>query len=162
MYFVTICTRDRICLFGSIVEEAMRVNALGGVVEDCWRSLPAHHSQVCLDEFVVMPNHIHGIVVLEMNKESGAMNRAPTKLGEIVRAFKARSARQSANIIRCERSRALWQRNYHEHVIRDEDGLDRIRDYISCNPAKWAMDWNNPAFRSNIANPASKRGLGEL
>ena len=105
MYFVTICTRDKVCLFGSIVDEAMQLNALGSIVENCWRTLPTHYPQVGLDEFVVMPNHIHGIVVLGVEQEPGAMNRAPTTLGEVMRSFKARCTRLGAGA--CRLTRAL-------------------------------------------------------
>jgi len=109
------------------------------------------HSQVGLDEFVLMLNHIHGMVVLGVQEGPGAMNRAPTALGEVVRAFKARCTRQRANVILNNMgSSALWQRNYHEHVIRNEEDMRRVREYINSNPAQWAMDSNNPDFRSTI------------
>ena len=99
MYFVTICTRDKVCLFGSIVKDTMQLNALGSLIENCWRGLPMHYPHVGLDEFVVMPNHVHGIVVLGAGRETGAMNRAPTALGEVVRTFKARCTRLGTHII---------------------------------------------------------------
>ena len=88
---------------------------------------------------------------LLIREKPGAMNRAPTALGEVVRAFKARCARQLANAtLNNTSSSALWQRNYHEHVIRNAEDLGRVRDYINSNPAQWAMDSDNLDFRSTI------------
>ena len=107
-----------------------------------------------MDEFIVMPNHIHGILIVgaqfiapssvrhdDHNAKQGAMNRAPT-LGEIVRAYKA----ASTHIVRSTvNSNFAWQRNYYEHIIRNDDFLHRIREYIQNNPARWEYDRENPA-----------------
>lgn len=146
MYFMTICAHDRACLFGSILADKMHMNELGSVIENCWNALPERHPQISLDAFVVMPNHVHGIVVIEA-AEPGAMNRAPT-LGEVVRAFKARCTRAWNAATHRPGHATLWQRNYHEHVIRNASDLTRIREYIENNPAQWAIDRNNPACDS--------------
>jgi len=100
-----------------------------------------------LDGFVVMPNHVHGIIVLTDDSAVGAgLKPAPTKmhaLPEIVRAFKTFSAR-AINACQGLRGASVWQRNYYEHVVRDESDLSRIRKYIEENPARWAEDGNNP------------------
>ena len=143
MYFVTICTRERECLFGEIIEASMQLNGFGRVVEACWKDLPTHFGRIAIDAAVVMPNHVHGIVCVE-EQEPGAMNRAPT-LGEIVRNFKARCARAWRREQEDCRLSSLWQRGYYEHVIRNEADLTRVREYIANNPLRWALDRENPA-----------------
>jgi REP element-mobilizing transposase RayT len=176
-YFVTICTRNWTCLLGDVVDGEMVTNHAGKAVQAIWEALPLHYPSVALDEFVIMPNHVHGVIVLDHvpNRSGvgaqfiappsavgaqfivppgsqGAINRAPTAddqgtsgrptaLGEIVRGFKARSTR----LLRRDRGcQSIWQRNYYEHVIRDDESLSRIRDYISQNPLHWAFDGENP------------------
>lgn len=157
-YFVTICTQGRECLFGDIVDDEMRLNDTGTMVRDLWHEIPEHFRHADIDEFVVMPNHFHGIIVIvgaqfiapfdcdaiNNNKKQGVMNHAPTTVGEIVRAFKARCT-NAINHIRNTPGTPLWQRNYYEHIIRGEGEMNRIRKYIVDNPAKWAEDENNPA-----------------
>ncbi|CBL45870.1 Hypothetical protein HDN1F_22870 [gamma proteobacterium HdN1] len=148
-YFVTICTQHRACLFGEVVDGGVQLSAAGRMVLDVWNEIPVHYLGVDVDAFVVMPNHVHGVVVItnpvgaQFNAPNtqGAMNRAPT-LGEIVRAFKARSTR---NIRLREPGASVWQRNYYEHIIRSEESLTRIREYIINNPLQWALDRENPA-----------------
>ena len=153
-YFVTICTYNRDCLLGEILGSEMSLTRSGEVVLECWNDLPNHYSYVEIDEFVVMPNHVHGIVVLsdQQRKNPNAQNvgaglkPAPTKrhpLPEIVRAFKTFSSRR-INERRGSPGLPLWQRNYYERVIRNERELDAIRQYIVDNPAKWAEDIENP------------------
>jgi putative transposase len=131
-YFITICTHNReLSLQREPVQEAVR---------SAWCGLPARFPGVALDEFVMMPNHIHGIIVLA---EEGAASSAPT-LGQIVRAFKSISA-IAANRVLGRSNRPFWQRNYYEHVIRDEEELNAIRQYIVDNPSGWADDPENPS-----------------
>jgi putative transposase len=149
-YFVTICTRNRIALFGEVTNNDVRLNRTGMIVKETWDALPAHYPNIALDSFVVMPNRIHGIILL--GDESGPQRGIP----EIVRGFKTYSARR-VNESRDKRD-ALWQRGYYEHVIRNEKSLDRIRGYITSNPARWADDPDNisevaPAVRGRVKNP---------
>jgi REP element-mobilizing transposase RayT len=98
-----------------------------------------------LDTFVVMPNHVHGIIVLTEPAGAG-LKPAPTKkppLSEIIRAFKTFSSRR-INALRDMPGISTWQRNYYEHVIRDEDVLSRVREYIATNPLRWELDRENP------------------
>ena len=139
VYFVTICTADRICLLGDVRNGTMRMNRFGEIVETCWRELPNHYPHVKLDSFVVMPNHVHGIIVLEPTADS------PGKRSAIVRAFKSFSARR-INMLRKASDQPLWQRGYYEHVVRNESSLAEIREYIAGNPAQWLTDANCPAF----------------
>jgi len=146
-YFVTICTRDRLCLFGEIGDNKMRLNEAGLMVDTAWQDLPHHYPYVQLDEYVIMPNHVHGTIIVGAGLKPAPTNHAvPTKrhgLPEIVRAFKTFSAR------RINRGRAtpgvpVWQRNYYEHVVRNEESLNHIRHYIIDNPQRWALDRENP------------------
>jgi putative transposase len=131
-YFVTICTYKR--------QLSLEAEQAKEIVRSAWDSLAARFPHVMLDEFVLMPNHIHGIIILK-----GAASSAPT-LGQIVRAFKSLSAIE-ANRVRNAPNQPFWQRNYHEHIIRDEDELNIVRQYIRDNPLKWQDDPDNPANR---------------
>jgi putative transposase len=145
-YFVTICTRERRCLLREISEDKMILNDCGKMVETVWNELPLRFPTVKLDGYVVMPNHVHGIIILEQPPvgaqfiaPKGAINRVPT-LGNIIRFFKACSSRQ----IRQKLSPLFgWQRNYFDHVIRNDEDLNRIRQYIIDNPLSWALDEEN-------------------
>ncbi|MBI5436046.1 MAG: transposase [Nitrosomonadales bacterium] len=154
-YFITLCTQKRECLFGGVMGDVMQLNDVGRLVRNVWDMLPDHYAGVTLDTFVVMPNHIHGIVMLNdvgaqfiaPNNDDGAINRgtinrAPT-IGEIIRAFKARCT-HGINQLRSVQGVSIWQRNYYEHIIRDESSLQEIREYITNNPVQWANDRENP------------------
>ena len=141
-YFVTICTQNRESLLGEIVGGEMILNAYGRVVAVCWVWLAKQYPYVELDEWVMMPNHAHGIVILSGGR--GGSRTAPTKsLGRLVGAFKTVSTKR-INQMRHTPGAAVWQRNYYEHIIRNEDELNRLRQYILDNPVQWEMDENNP------------------
>jgi REP element-mobilizing transposase RayT len=162
-YFVTICTRNREYLFGAMVDGEMRLNNVGRVVQTVWGGLSDRFPTIELDAFVVMPNHVHGILVVgaalappKRRKvgaglappRRGAASSAPTKfasttLGTVVRAFKSISA-VGVNRLLSRSGQSLWQRSYYEHVIRTEESLSRIREYIATNPLRWQLDWENP------------------
>ena len=126
----------------------------GEIIQNMWSELPGRFSQIDVDSFVAMPNHIHGVIVVGAqfiapsnsppgmveDAARGAMNRAPT-VGEVIRVYKAVSARAIRSTISAD---FRWQRNYYEHVIRSEESLNRIRQYIIDNPARWAFDRENP------------------
>jgi len=146
-YFVTICTQNRECLFGDITDAGMVLNEGGKVVERCWHDIPSHFPQVELDAFVVMPNHVHGILVIVDTVGAKNVSPLPTlpgtskTVGSVVRGFKigvTKWFRNNTNV------RDVWQRNYYEHIIRNEQSLNRIRQYILDNPARWAFDCANP------------------
>jgi len=141
-YFVTICTWRRACLFGSILEGRSLLSPRGVVVREEWLRTAEIRRGVQLDNFVIMPNHLHGILVLSGSSfthgsvtRAGCTFRRPGSLGSIVAAFK------QAVTIRLRRlgesSRQIWQRNYFERVIRNEAELFRLRRYISENPRRW-------------------------
>ena len=145
-YFVTVCTHNRECIFGTVVDGVMELNDAGALVQDEWRRLPERFQNIDLDTHVVMPNHIHGIIVVD------ACGRAPTRgaptLGEIVGAFKSTTTVLYARGVKCAGwlpfSGRLWQRGYYEHVIRNEVSLGSIREYIVSNPQQWLLDSENP------------------
>lgn len=159
-YFVTICTHERGCLFGNITDGEMRLNKLGEIVQVTWFNLPDHYPNVILDIFCIMPNHVHAIIVLHENVPAVGVGLKPTptkfesdlhdnfsshvkmkrhSLSEIVRAFKTFSARQM-NKCRNSPGTPVWQRNYYEHIIRNEKEYERISRYIENNPLNWTLD----------------------
>jgi len=149
-YFVTICVANRECLFGETAEGVMRLNDAGLAVAQCLQAIPVHFPQVELDEFVVMPNHLHGIIVIDRR---GTACRAQVEesfgrpiagsLATIIRSFKS-AVTKRINQLRDNPGAPVWQRNYYERVIRDEQELNGIRQYIAGNPAKWEEDENHP------------------
>jgi REP element-mobilizing transposase RayT len=189
LYFITICVQDRTCLFGKVVNGEMELNEAGKIAVSCWVEIPAHFPNATLHEYVVMPNHIHGIIELsgtsvgaknispEIGTENetfgigtknistenrignetvriGAKNFSPQPpeplksessrprgtsqtIGSVVRGFKigvTKWLHQNSNV------HHVWQRDYYEHIIRDELSYIRITDYITDNPAKWQDD----------------------
>ena len=146
-YFVTVCTQDKAAVFGEIVEGKMRRNEYGEIVAVCWGWLAKRYGSVELEEWVVMPNHLHGIIVIPgdgmESKLRGGSRTTPTKpLGRLIGAFKTVSA-QRVNEMRNTPGAPLWQRNYYEHIIRNDDELSKIREYIATNPLRWAQDPEN-------------------
>jgi putative transposase len=141
-YFVTICTENRECLFGNIIDGKMRLNEAGNIAETCWKKIPLHYPSVMLDEYIVMPNHIHGILSINNPSESTQNTNKFQKIisgsiGAIVRGYKTgvtKWFRANTNIF------MVWQRNYYEQVIRDEADLNHIREYIIYNPTNWKDD----------------------
>lgn len=147
VYYVTICTAQRQCILGEIVDDTVMLSTVGCVVDECWQWLAQQYPYIELDEYVVMPNHLHGILVISDNRRGGSRT-APTtdnkSLGRLVGAFKTVSTKR-VNILRHAPGAQLWQRNDYEHIVRDEDDWNRIRAYIQHNPGRWAADHENPA-----------------
>lgn len=151
-YFVSMCTLDRKCLFGEIVDGKMVLNDFGRIVCNEWIRTGTIRDKTELDEFVVMPNHFHGIVCI-IDKGRGTARRAPTveqfgkpvsgSLPTIVRSFKS-AVTKRINEMRNTPGIKLWQRNYYERIIRNDNELNQIRKYIINNPAQWAFDRENP------------------
>ncbi len=153
-YYVTVVTWKRASLFGEIVNSKMHLSEAGQNVAECWNAVPRHTPWVILDAFVVMPNHVHGIVFIAKDPvgaqhaaplQNGYRGPRPHSLGAIVRSFKSAATRQM-NLLRGTPGAPVWQRNYYEHVIRSEDELNRIRQYIEENPARWEEDEQNPGY----------------
>jgi REP element-mobilizing transposase RayT len=165
-YFITICTDDRICLFGRVANGEMRLNNYGILAADKWVRTQAIRPRVTLDEFIIMPNHMHGIIIINditnccrgtsqcapaklFNKKLSRVPPAPTlerfgrptsdSIPTIVRLYKSVTTKR-INELRGTPGVSVWQRNYYERIIRDEKSLNRIRKYIFCNAMNTKFD----------------------
>jgi putative transposase len=147
-YFITIVTHRRRHLFGHIVNGEMRLNEWGRIARAEWLKTPAIRPEIELDEYQIMPNHMHAIIhiVEQDNGFVGAIRRvAPTttlpagSIGAIIGQYKSITSKR-INRTRRTPGAPIWQRNYHDHIIRDERELARIRKYIRNNPLRWDMD----------------------
>ncbi|MCX6022532.1 MAG: transposase [Chloroflexi bacterium] len=153
-YFITLVTHERQCVFGEIVDHTMHLSQYGEIVQKEWLRSGKMWMGIELDAWVVMPNHVHGVVIFtvgaetdqDTDKPNGQMRRKPETLGSFIAGFKA-SVTTQINTLRQSPGQPVWQRNYYEHVIRTENELDQIRDYIMGNPAKWDEDSENPVVR---------------
>ena len=133
-YFITICTKDKRCLFGEIINSEMRANRLGVIVEEQLATTVAVRSGVALDLHVVMPNHMHAIIMV-VDQPDGQ----PNVLGNIIKRYKAEVTKR---IWQAGYPEFCWQRGYHDRVIRNERELQKVREYIVNNPARWQKDAN--------------------
>ena len=169
-YFVTTVIQGREPILGTIVDGAMYLSKLGQIVHEAWVDLPRHYTHIQLDEFCIMPNHVHGIIIIlervdrdKLRRRGGSHLSANASLpegdfssegclpaqktrpydryslSEYIRAFKSFSARR-INVLRKTPGLPVWQRNYYEHIIRNERELGHIRAYITANPACWQED----------------------
>lgn len=160
-YFVTICVHDRACLFGEVA-----LSEIGAIVVEEWLRSEEIRQEIVLDAWVIMPNHMHGIVIIEGTDESGhrrgdrpvaltttspdrPKGPRPKSLASFMAGFKSAATKQ-INILRNTPGMKVWQRSYYEHIIRDDDDYIRIRAYIEHNPARWAEDRLNPIFHTNL------------
>ncbi|MFO7571334.1 MAG: transposase [Gaiellaceae bacterium] len=141
LYLVTVCTLDRRFLLGHIADESVCLSRYGEIVRAQIAGLP-ERTGVVVGVYVVMPNHVH--VLLDLGAGTRARQASPLRLGTVVGGFKAGSSRDAR--------RSLWQRGYHDHIVRDERDLERVREYIAANPITWALDPENPARR--LARPS--------
>jgi putative transposase len=170
-YFVTICSQDKICLFGHIVKEEMQLSIIGDIAQRCWLEIPNHFPNVELDAFVVMPNHIHGIIIIQDSRRDVVLNVPESSDPEnhsvhennnptsdvqlnVPTRFSPRRGTLSVIIrtfkgavtLGCRRrgfSDFNWQPRFYEHIVRDDKDLNIIRDYIANNPIQWASDEDN-------------------
>ena len=181
-YFVTICTQNRECLFEEIIDGEMKLNEVGKIAEKCWFEIPKHFPNTELDIFQIMPNHMHfvlrildaediggnrrgAIYCAQTNNaiNQGAINCAPTgggfsgakspllnpnSLSKIIRWFKGRITFE----VRKSGFGFEWQRNYYEHIIRNEQSYNEIYNYIQSNPQTWDRDRNNPTNITKITS----------
>lgn len=161
-YFVTICTTNRECLFGEITKGEMKLNEYGKIIQEEWLKTSEIRKNIIIDEFVIMPNHIHMIILITEQSISrrGVLHtpnttnhtiisehpfQSPSQtIGAIIRGFKG-STTKRINQLR-EIIGTVWQRNYYEHIIRNNTSLEDIRLYIKNNPMKWFEDQNNPMY----------------
>jgi len=181
-YFITIVTKNRNHFFGNITDKKMALSKIGEIVQKYWDEIPQHFSFIHLDEMVVMPNHIHGILWIDGDGGGGSgdggvgggietlhatflssiqsipsIQSTPTSpsqsqnqkmaeispkrgsLATVIRSFKSAVTRESRNIL----PQFAWQPNFHDHIIRNQNELNRIRKYIASNPKKWERDRNS-------------------
>jgi REP element-mobilizing transposase RayT len=161
LYFITICTQNRACLFGKIENGKMILNDAGRMIENEWLTLPQRFNNISLHEYIVMPNHFHAILEIvgatlvvapndmvapNDNEKGQPQGYAPTgkTVGGMVGAFESiatvKYIRGVKNVGWPPFDRKLWQRNYHEHIIRDEQSYMKITEYIKNNPSNWDND----------------------
>ena len=154
-YFVTICTHDKQCYFGDVVDSKIHLSQIGKIAHQYWLDIPQHSKHTYLDEFIIMPNHVHGIIIIDkpcrdvpwyvptnddawnLPKKMSKLSPKSGSLGVIIRSYKSsvtRWCRQNDDDI------FHWQSRFYEHIIRDEKSLNNIRQYIINNPAKWSED----------------------
>jgi REP-associated tyrosine transposase len=159
-YYVTICVEHYRCLLGIVSAGVMHLNDAGQMVSEEWQGVPSRFPTMQVDEFIVMPNHFHGILHIVGAPLVGALDRAdlapkgaragtrPATLGDAIGAFKSLTTNGYITGV-CEQGwprfeQRFWQRNYYEHVIRDQIELEKIREYIRRNPLMWTCDRYNP------------------
>ncbi len=159
-YFITICCYQRQCLFGEIIDEKMQLNKIGQLVKEEWLKSEKIRQEIELDDWVIMPNHFHGIVIIDQKINNntnhdynpvGANGRSPLQtnlmkpksLSSLIAGFKAATTKQ-INLIRNSPKYPVWQRNYYDHVIRNNQSLEKIKEYIYNNPLSWELDQLNP------------------
>ena len=163
IYFITVCTYDRKCLLGKIENGKMEINIAGQIVEKWWKKLQNKFQNTNIDKYIIMPNHFHGIITINRKYVGADLCVCPNNKGEhigsplhkMIQWFKTMTTN---DYIRCVKHnelppfhRKFWQRNYYEHVIRNENELDKIREYIQNNSLKWCLDRENRERTGNDA-----------
>jgi REP element-mobilizing transposase RayT len=176
LYFITICCYQRECFFGNIINSQMILNNFGQLIKEEWLKSAEIRKEIELDDFVIMPNHFHGIVIInqEINSDFmkndvdfqdnnvGANGRSPLQqiqssppkismkpksISSLIAGFKSATTKK-INVIRNTHQNPVWQRNYYDHIIRNDESLARIREYVQNNPLSWENDQlhpNNPS-----------------
>ncbi len=139
-YFVTVCTHQKLHLFGKVVNGEMQLNDLGTIVHQEILKIEAHYDNVKVDKFIVMPNHVHMIIVL---LDAEGINPFPTKqydIPNIIGKLKAGVTRIVGNVFMHSANKPIWQRSFHDHIIRNEQDYLKIWNYIDTNAGKWEQD----------------------
>ncbi len=150
VYFVTICTYNRLKLFGAIVDGDLELSPLGEIAQEEWRHVAQARGNVELDRYVIMPNHLHGLFVITDRLERASSQSTTThannprgfpadSLGAVISHYKAAVSRRAWSGL-IERGQRIWQRNYYDHIVRNEESFNEIRRYIIENPVRWAED----------------------
>lgn len=172
-YYVTLCVKDRECLLGEILRDHVKLSRIGEIAKECWEEIPKHFPNAALDEYVIMPNHVHGIIILgnpvgtrhavsqrdtapqlhAVSQRERFGKPVPGSLSTIMRSFKSAA---SKGIHSKGYSAFAWQSRFYEHVIRNAKDLDRIRNYILDNPCTWSKDEN---FSANIHGGRVQKGM---
>jgi len=161
-YFITICCFEKRCLFGDILNNEMVLNTFGKIAFDEWFKTESLRPNIKMHEFIVMPNHIHGIInilhpvgascarphyELLAGERSSPLRGPSQTIGAIVRGYKA-AVTSAINKLN-NKSNSIWQRNYHEHIIKNDESHIKIADYIVNNPCTW----NNDSIHPNYVRP---------
>ena len=154
-YFITVCTKNREEWFGRIDGDELRLNEFGDIAKNFWAEITGHFKYVGIDEFSVMPNHVHGILIIEENMVGNAymrshqrnafmhslQDRTKTSLSKVIQQYKASVTRKINSL---EGGLHFgWQKSFYDHVIRNDRSLDNLRQYITNNPLKWELDIEN-------------------
>lgn len=143
VYFVTICSSRRQNIFGIIRDAKIVPSTLGRIIELEWAEIPRHFPSIVLDAFMLMPNHLHGILVANRPRaEASSAATKPPSLSHVIQSFKSRAWRAAAQ---AGLQRPFWQRNYFEHIVRSGRSLTKIQQYIWDNPIMWQFDRENPS-----------------
>jgi len=147
-YFITICTKDKSSFLGNIENEKMMLSNLGEIAEKHWKQIPDYYDQVMIDEYVIMPNHIHGIIIICDDSETGQCpvttgkearsNRRYGVLSKVINSYKGIVTKTIKKMF--NDTNFAWQRSFYDHVIRNDEALLKIRQYIKNNPLKWQLD----------------------
>jgi len=166
-YFVTVCTQNRQQIFGTIINNQMTLNGAGNMIDTVLNQIPENYAGIDLDEHTVMPNHAHAIIIIQnivgvdprvdpgqnnnkISVSGRTQGSAPTKLSlsSIIKCVKSLTTKKYIDGIKNHNwppfNKCLWQRNYHDHIIRNDKSLNNIRNYIINNPATWQFDVENP------------------
>jgi REP element-mobilizing transposase RayT len=160
-YFITLVATNNSCLFGEMIGQQVSLNPFGDIVREEWLRTALIRPEIVLDGFIIMPNHLHGIIFITnvvgadgVESSVGAHGRAPQQrpllyrpaksLGSFVAGYKSIVTKR-INILRTTPGMPVWQRNYYEHTIRNDQEMNRIRDYIRNNPLRWTMDHDDPS-----------------
>ncbi|MDN3512774.1 MAG: transposase [Candidatus Brocadia sp.] len=151
-YFITICTYNKECIWGNVTNSEMQLNEYGVIVENEWVKTAEIRSNILMDKYMVMPNHVHGIIII-LDDDRDTEHRVPTfeqfgkpmsnSIPTIIRSFKA-VTKKRINETRKSYGKPVWQPRFYEHIIRNRDELDKIRQYIIDNSLQWEFDNGNP------------------
>jgi putative transposase len=165
LYFITICSHEKHCIFGNIVDAQAMLSPLGRIVRECWVAIPLHFAGTRLHAFVIMPNHLHGIVEIcaKLGRSSAAPLRRPAvqpgSLAAIVPSFKAAASKRVHEEL--QSNRAIWHRNYFETIVHDGEDFSKAVQYVLENPARWKWDRENRR-PNRIGYPAESQVLSRL
>jgi putative transposase len=149
-YFVTICTKNREYFFGNVINGEMKLSSTGNIASQYWQDIPIHFPHIQLEEYVVMPNHVHGIIIIggsnvetqnfaSLPRQSSKFGPQSKNLASVIRGYKIGVRKWST----MNNMPFAWQPRFYEHIIRDEDELHKVREYITNNPINWPNDEEN-------------------
>ena len=145
-YFVTICVHKGECVLGDIINGEVNLTDLGRVASEYWKVVPHHFPNLWIDIFVVMPNHVHAVVIISGCRGGVTPPLQIPTLSQIIAYYKYQTTKQ-INQIRQKIGKSFWQRSFYDHIVRNDEDLYRVRKYIQDNPQKWELDEYYPNQR---------------